>query len=107
MYFTLEFYDAITGQIWTPIFAAVLTWIFLWLRSQSYDTAGGWSLGLVVVLCLLAFFPNGYHALFNTGINFITRDRDFLPVYSARFSADVLLTMAGALVGMLGRRLVA
>ncbi|CAM3940390.1 hypothetical protein D3C76_975070 [compost metagenome] len=106
MYFTLEFYSALTSQFWTPVLAAVLTWILLWFRSQSYDGTGAWTLGLIVVLCAVAFFPNGYHAVFNTGPTFYTHDRIYAPDYSAKFTADVLLTIAGMLVGMLARKIV-
>lgn len=63
----LEFYMALQTQCWTLVIAAIITFIGLWLRSNSYGAEGGWTLALIIVLCLVAFFPNGFHSIFNTG----------------------------------------
>ncbi|AZC27346.1 MULTISPECIES: hypothetical protein [Pseudomonas] len=101
--FLLELYDALTTQYWTPVLAAILTMIGLWFRSQSYEAEGGWTLGLLVVLCLIAFFPNGYHSVFHTGATYYSHDRIYAPSYPAKFVADVLLTVLGVVVGLASR----
>jgi MFS superfamily sulfate permease-like transporter len=83
----------------TAIVAALVTWLFLYLKEQSYVNPGKWTVGLLIVLVLWAFFPRGLHWISPPitppqlgGIH------DALPNYGAKLVADIILTTLAAIL---------
>jgi hypothetical protein len=98
--FTADFYHALSSQLWLVVMVALITLIGLWVRRRSYGAEGGWTLGIVTILCLVAFFPNGFHWLFQTGAYRYSYFISSAPSYLALFLADIVYTVTGAIAGL-------
>jgi len=83
----------------TVITAALVTLFLLYLKEKSYTNPEKWTAGLLVFLVLWAFFPQGWHWLFPPAMpQQLGGIHDALPNYSARFLADIILTVVPAIL---------
>jgi Mn2+/Fe2+ NRAMP family transporter len=99
--FAVDVFTSIFSQLHTAVVAGLFTYVVLLARHSSYDRQEGWTIALLVVLCLWAFFPHGFHVIappamepqFGGGL------APRAPNYAAMLVADVFLTVVGWGVG--------
>jgi hypothetical protein len=98
--FTFAVFAACFSQLLTLAVAGLVTYCFLWCRKQSFYKQTAWTIALIVVLCLWAFFPHGLHVLFPPQVeDYYSDGRAPISLnYSVMFLADVILTVLGGLI---------
>ncbi|WP_277761481.1 hypothetical protein [Pseudomonas sp. A34-9] len=95
--FVVDVFVSCFHQIPTAIVAGLATFAALWCRKQSYENQTAWTIGLVVVLCLWAIFPQGYHLISPPDVEHHLGGglAPQAPNYSAMLVADVIMTIVG------------